>query len=42
MDSISELIESEVMSWPKAEKLPHRFGGVEFRVNGHEKGESNE
>jgi hypothetical protein len=42
MDSIAELIESEVMSWPKAEKLPQRFGGVEFRVNGHEKGESNE
>jgi hypothetical protein len=38
MDSIVELIESEVMSWPNVEKLPHRFGGVEFRVNGHEIG----
>ncbi len=38
MGSIAELIESEVMSWPNVEKLPHRFGGIEFRVNGHEIG----
>ena len=38
MSSIAELIEHEVMSWPNVEKLPHRFGGIEFRVNGHEMG----
>jgi hypothetical protein len=38
MSSIVELIENEVMSWPNVEKLPHRFGGIEFRVNGHEIG----
>jgi hypothetical protein len=40
MGSIAESIERGVMSWLKAEKLPYRSGGVEFRVNGHEKGES--
>ncbi len=38
MSSIAELVEYEVMSWPNVEKLPHRFGGIEFRVNGHEIG----
>ncbi len=38
MKSIAELVEHEVMSWPKVVKQPHRFGGVEFRVNGHELG----
>jgi Luciferase len=38
MSSISELVEYEVMSWPNVEKRPHRFGGIEFRVNGHEIG----
>ncbi len=38
MSSITELVEREVMSWLNVEKLPHRFGGVEFRVNGHEIG----
>jgi len=38
MTSIAELVEYEVMSWLNVEKLPHRFGGVEFRVNGHEIG----
>ena len=33
-----ETIEQEIMSWPNVEKKPHRFGGVEFRVNGHEIG----
>jgi hypothetical protein len=42
MGSIAELVVSEVMSWSKVERLPHRFGGVEFRVNDHEKGELNE
>ena len=38
MSNIAELVEYEVMSWPNVEKLPHRFGGIEFRVNGHEIG----
>ena len=38
MNSISELVEREVMGWPNVEKRPHRFGGIEFRVNGHEIG----
>jgi len=38
MSSIAELVEHEVMSWPNVERLPHRFGGIEFRVNGHEIG----
>ena len=38
MSSIAELVEYEVMSWPNVEKRPHRFGGIEFRVNGHEIG----
>jgi Family of unknown function (DUF5519) len=38
MSTIAELIERELLSWPDVVKLPHRFGGVEFRVNGHEIG----
>ncbi len=38
MSSITEQVEQVVMSWPDVEKLPHRFGGVEFRVKGHEIG----
>jgi hypothetical protein len=38
MSNIAGLIEQEVMSWPNVEELPHRFGGIEFRVNGHEIG----
>lgn len=38
MGSIAEQVEQTVMSWPDVEKLPHRFGGVEFRVKGHEIG----
>ena len=38
MASIEERIESEVARWPGVEGKPHRFGGVEFRVNGHEIG----
>jgi Family of unknown function (DUF5519) len=38
MSNIAELVEHEVMSWPNVERLPHRFGGIEFRVNGHEIG----
>ena len=36
--TIADKIEREVTSWPGVEAKPHRFGGVEFRVNGHEIG----
>ena len=35
---IGKRIEDEVGGWPGVEKREHRFGGVEFRVNGHEIG----
>ena len=35
---IRERIEAEVTGWPGVEGRPHRFDGVEFRVNGHEIG----
>lgn len=38
MTSIRETIEREVTGWPGVEERLHRFGGVEFRVNGHEIG----
>jgi len=38
MTSVGEHIEREVMGWDGVEERPHRFGGVEFRVNGHEIG----
>jgi hypothetical protein len=38
MGSIAELIEREVLSWPDVSAHPHRFGGVEFQVNGREIG----
>lgn len=38
MANIKETIEREVGGWPGVEKRVHRFGGVEFRVNGHEIG----
>ena len=38
MTSIRERIEVEVGGWPGVEARAHRFGGVEFRVNGHEIG----
>ncbi len=36
--AIKESIEQEILGWPGTESRPHRFGGVEFRVNGHEIG----
>jgi Family of unknown function (DUF5519) len=36
--AIADKIEREVTGWPGVEAKPHRFGGVEFRVNGHEIG----
>lgn len=38
MSSIGERIQREVLGWNGVEGRPHRFGGVEFRVNGHEIG----
>ena len=38
MGNIREAIEREVTGWPGVEARVHRFGGVEFRVNGHEIG----
>jgi hypothetical protein len=38
MGNIRETIEREVTGWPGVEARVHRFGGVEFRVNGHEIG----
>ena len=38
MAGIAEKIEREVASWDGVEARPHRFGGVEFRVRGHEVG----
>ena len=38
MAGIKERIEAEVTGWPVVEEKPHRFNGVEFRVNGHEIG----
>lgn len=38
VESIRETIEREVNGWPGVESRVHRFGGVEFRVNGHEIG----
>ena len=38
MTSLRELVEREVSGWPGVGTTPHRFGGVEFRVRGHEIG----
>src|ERR1700704_3388156 len=38
MDSIATAIEREVLSWTGTTAEPHRFGGIEFRVNHHEMG----
>ncbi|MFL5734660.1 MAG: luciferase family protein [Chloroflexia bacterium] len=38
MESIAKMIEREVLSWTGTSVEPHRFSGVEFRVNHHEMG----
>ncbi len=38
MANTREKIEREVRGWPGVEEKPHRFNGVQFRVNGHEIG----
>ncbi len=35
---IAEIIKREVLSWPGVTAGPHRFGGIEFRVNDREIG----
>ena len=44
MGTILKEIQKEILSWPNVTAEPHRFGGVEFRVNkremGHIHGES--
>jgi len=37
-ESVAELIAREVRSWPGVSVEPHRFGGLEFRVDHHEIG----
>jgi Family of unknown function (DUF5519) len=38
MSEISDKIQKEISSWPGVTIHDHRFGGVEFRVNGREMG----
>ena len=38
MDSISERIKKEIVSWPNVTSEPHKFGGIEFRFNKKELG----
>lgn len=38
MTTIAQQIEQELTTWPGVEAVPHRFGGREFRVAGHEIG----
>ena len=38
MTSTAEQISHELLSWPGVIVQPHRFGGLEFRLNGHELG----
>ena len=38
MAGFGEIIGREVAGWPGVEERAHRFGGREFRVNGHEIG----
>ena len=38
MNKIIETIEKEISSWPYVTAGPHRFGGIEFRLNKKEMG----
>jgi hypothetical protein len=38
MESASEVVRRELLSWPGVTVHDHRFGGLEFRVNGREMG----
>lgn len=35
---VFEKVRQELLSWPGMTSGPHRFGGVEFRINGREMG----
>ncbi len=38
MTTIAQQIEQTLLTWSGVESVPHRFGGKEFRVQGHEIG----
>jgi luciferase-like monooxygenase len=38
MEPASEVVKRELLSWPGVTVHDHRFGGMEFRVNGREMG----
>ena len=38
MESASEVVKRELLGWPGVTVHDHRFGGIEFRVNGREMG----
>ena len=38
MNIIIDRIRKEIISWPYVTAEPHRFGGIEFRVNNREMG----
>jgi hypothetical protein len=38
MTSILEGIRKEILSWPHVTSEPHRYGGIEFRINKREMG----
>lgn len=38
MTTILENIKKEILSWPYVTSKPHRFGGLEFRINERELG----
>lgn len=38
MTTIAQQIEQTLLTWPDVESVPHRVGGREFRVQGHEIG----
>lgn len=38
METLRETVEREISGGEEVEARPHRFGGVEFRVRGHEIG----
>jgi hypothetical protein len=38
MGKILDAIKKEILSWPNVTAEPHRFGGIEFRLNKREMG----
>ena len=38
MSTIIESIKKEILNWPDVTAEPHRFGGLEFRLNKREMG----